>query len=270
MDRISHGELDARLEIDPIDKKLNLPEDFNFMAQSIQELFIKIKKTEDSKLELLKQLAHDIRTPLTSLRTATETLKLNHSRLGPDDFNSLLDISHNESLYLARLVDELFFLSEIKEKHETHMTELVEQTKGLVEQRKRKLNSVLEWVFESNTSEFNFLINQNHWQRIISNIFDNAERYANKQIKIYFGKTSDGFCLSVFDDGPGMSDVDIRNYGIKHLKRKNNLKGSVPQFGLGAIIIRSLVELSGGTIEISNVSPHGLMVRIEFKENGTS
>ena len=44
MNRISHGELDARLEIDPIDKKLNLPEDFNFMAQNIQELFMKVKK----------------------------------------------------------------------------------------------------------------------------------------------------------------------------------------------------------------------------------
>ena len=79
---------------------------------------------------------------------------------------------------------------------------------------------------------------------------DNAERYSNKQIKIDLRKTSDGFCLSVFDDSPGMSDVDIGNYGIKQLKRENNLKGSVPQFGLGAIIIRSLVELSGGTLEI--------------------
>ena len=269
MNRISHGELDARLEIDPIDKKLNLPEDFNFMAQNIQELFIKVKKTEASKLELLKQLAHDIRTPLTSLRAATETLKLNHSRLGPEDLNSLLDISHNESLYLARLVDELLFLSEIKEKQQTHKIEIVEQTKALVEQR-RRLNSDLEWLFESNTNEFNFPINQNHWQRIISNIFDNAERYANKQIKIELRKTSDGFCLSVFDDGPGMSDVDIGNYGIKQLNRENNQKGSSSQFGLGAIIIRSLVEFSGGTLEISNVSPHGLMVRIEFKETGTS
>ena len=76
--------------------------------------------------------------------------------------------------------------------------------------------------------------------------------------------------LSVFDDGPGMSDVDIGNYGIKQLNRENNQKGSSSQFGLGAIIIRSLVEFSGGTLEISNVSPHGLMVRIEFKETGTS
>jgi signal transduction histidine kinase len=264
MDRISHGELDARLEIDPIDKKLNLPEDFNFMAQNIQELFMKVKKTEASKLELLKQLAHDIRTPLTSLRAATETLKLNHSRLGPEDFNSLLDISHNESLYLARLVDELLFLSEIKEKQQTHKIEIVEQTKALVEQR-RRLNLGLEWLFESNTNQFNFSINQNHWQRIISNIFDNSERYANKQIKIELRKTSDGFCLSVFDDGPGMSDVDIGNYGIKQLNRENNQKGSSSQFGLGAIIIRSLVELSGGTLEISNVLPNGLMVRIDFK-----
>jgi K+-sensing histidine kinase KdpD len=264
MDRISHGELDARLEIDPIDKKLNLPEDFNFMAQNIQELFMKVKKTEASKLELLKQLAHDIRTPLTSLRAATETLKLNHSRLGPEDFNSLLDISHNESLYLARLVDELLFLSEIKEKQQTHKIEIVEQTKALVEQR-RRLNLGLEWLFESNTNQFNFSINQNHWQRIISNIFDNSERYANKQIKIELRKTSDGFCLSVFDDGPGMSDVDIGNYGIKQLNRENNQKGSSSQFGLGAIIIRTLVELSGGTLEISNVLPNGLMVRIDFK-----
>ena len=264
MNRISHGELDARLEIDPIDKKLNLPEDFNFMAQNIQELFIKVKKTEASKLELLKQLAHDIRTPLTSLRAATETLKLNHSRLGPEDLNSLLDISHNESLYLARLVDELLFLSEIKEKQHTHKIEIVEQTKALVEQR-RRLNLGLEWLFESNTNQFNFSINQNHWQRIISNIFDNSERYANKQIKIELRKTSDGFCLSVFDDGPGMSDVDIGNYGIKQLNRENNQKGSSSQFGLGAIIIRSLVELSGGTLEISNVLPNGLMVRIDFK-----
>ena len=163
----------------------------------------------------------------------------------------------------------MLFLSEIKEKQQTHKIEIVEQTKALVEQR-RKLNSDLEWLFESNTNEFNFPINQNHWQRIISNIFDNAERYANKQIKIELRKTSDGFCLSVFDDGPGMSDVDIGNYGIKQLNRENNQKGSSSQFGLGAIIIRSLVEFSGGTLEISNVSPHGLMVRIEFKETGTS
>lgn len=265
MERILNGELDARLEIDPIDRQLNLSEDINFMAQNIQELFIKIKKSEASKLDLLKQLAHDIRTPLTSLRAATETLKLNHSRLSPEDLNSLLNISHNESLYLGRLVDELFFLTEIKEKQDTKKIQIVEQIQALIEQRRRKSNSGIEWLFETNTNELNFSINQNHWQRIISNIFDNSERYANKQIKIHLEKTCDGFCFSVSDDGPGMSDVDLVNYGIKQLKRDHNLHGNGSQFGLGAIIIRSLVELSGGTLEISNVLPTGLMVRIDFK-----
>jgi signal transduction histidine kinase len=281
MQRISSGELSARLKVDKIDEVLEISSDFNQMADQIERLFKRIQEIETSKIELIRNLAHDIRTPLTSLRAASETLNQDSAKKPNDeDRNSLLKTTHEESVYLGRLVENLLFISELSVERTAHQraqtpVDLRELTRRRIEQRQiNPLRADTNIHFECDFSTIFYPIPDLYWSRLLNNLIENAERHARSAISVSLRQLEDSVQLEVLDDGPGLPEYGLKNYGIERPHRHDHscsgssdreLGVTAPsRFGLGSVIIRSIVENSGGTLRVSNRPTGGLRVCARF------
>lgn len=90
---------------------------FRSMARKIEALVEKLRQSESARVSLLQELAHDVRTPLTSLRSVVETL-MDHPGLVPGQFpQPILEIADREIRYFQRLIEDLFLIAQLEDPH---------------------------------------------------------------------------------------------------------------------------------------------------------
>ena len=105
--QISEGDLSTRLELEGEGELTDIAENLNRMEEDIQELIDKERTSEQSKTDLITNVAHDLRTPLTSILGYLELLRKNQ-KLSPEMQQKYLDIAYNKSVRLQKLIEELF------------------------------------------------------------------------------------------------------------------------------------------------------------------
>jgi signal transduction histidine kinase len=266
MQAMAQGELGRRLTTSKLDRVSGLSLDFNAMADRIEILVNKLKQAEESRSELLRHLAHDIRTPLTSLRTATETLKDEAQALNADDRASLLQVAHAETLYLGRLVEDLFYLSELGVRTESkEPVDLADLTSRLIEQRRISTTQPqLHWEMDIDATSLMVEMDTTRFTRLLGNLLDNAEKYARHTVRVRLNRRPQGFRLAVCDDGPGMSPEAIEQYGKDRHTRIDLTQASTASLGLGSAIVHSIVDHWEGTLTLGNRPEGGLEVVVEL------
>lgn len=267
MQAMAQGELTRRLRIGTLDEVSGLALDFNAMADRIEILVNKLKQAEESRSELLRHLAHDIRTPLTSLRTATETLTAESHVLSADDHARLLQVAHAEALYLGRLVEDLFYLSELGVRDESkESVDLAALTRRLIEQRRvSTAHPHLHWEMDIDDTCLMVELDTMRFTRLLGNLLDNAEKYARDTVRVTLTRRPQGFRLAVCDDGPGMSPEALEQYGKDRHSRIDLTHAATSSLGLGSAIVRSIVDHWEGTLTLGNRPEGGLDVVVEWR-----
>jgi signal transduction histidine kinase len=257
VESLFQGKPQARVRTDRLDRALHLFLDINQMAEGIEILLSELKRSDVSRLELFRQLAHDIRTPLTSLRTSTETLSSGGGTLTREEFNQLSRIASAEADYLGRLVDDLFFLAEQQiSEGPVERLDLVSVTRDLLLNRRRGNEDSIDCRFSTNYDVCFLFIQRVSWCRILTNLLDNAERHGKAPIEVSLERIEAGVRLRVRDHGPGMSESDLNKYGTR--------RGRAYSAGLGTVIVRNLVEGTGGILQVRCPEGGGLEVEVDW------
>ncbi|MDR3606805.1 MAG: HAMP domain-containing sensor histidine kinase [Oligoflexia bacterium] len=227
-------------------------------------LYIRVKSK--ARFELLQELAHDIRTPLTSLRTAADTLMIKDCPISEESRGTLLQVVQNESNYLENLIADLFFLSELQvagaSPASVPLDTILEE-----EVRRSALQGRVEVYLKIDGAQEHpvMIPNEVLFRRLFSNVLANAVHAARERVDVSSRVDERRILITIVDDGPGMSGEQIRDFGIKRKIRDfrgRDFKGSL---GLGSVIIRTLVSHLNGKLRVANrVDRSGLEVSIEF------
>jgi len=267
MQAIAQGALGRRLTTGTFDELSGLSLDFNAMADRIEGLVNDLTRIEASRSEWLRHLAHDIRTPLTSLRTATETLSAEGALLTAEDRASLVRVAHAEALYLGRLVEDLFYLSELGARPEVkEPIDVGAVIRGLVEQRQvSTAYPQLRWEMELEDAGSLIELDVTRLTRLVTNLFDNAEKHARRSVRVTLARLPQAIRLAVRDDGPGMSEDAMVQYGKDRPRRMDCTQAASASLGLGSAIVRSIVEQWNGTLTLANHPEGGLEVVVEWR-----
>ncbi|RYZ64547.1 MAG: HAMP domain-containing histidine kinase, partial [Proteobacteria bacterium] len=115
MKELSAGNLKARLQITKMDEVGQTMFSFNKMADEIEHLIEHLRKTENARKDLLRELAHDLRTPVASLKSLIETVSMRADQLPKEKLRDLLELAMKEAEYFEGLVDDLLFLGRVGE-----------------------------------------------------------------------------------------------------------------------------------------------------------
>ena len=202
-----------------------------------------------AKDEFLAMLGHELRNPLAPILTALQLLKL----------RGIAAIEHERSVierqvrHLVRLVDDLLDVSRITRgmielrKERVTLADVVaraaEMAGPLLEQRRHELSVDVprDLIVDGDPGRL---------AQVVANLLSNAAKYTEPEGSISVTAVSDGgdICLTVRDSGVGIDEAMLRRVFDLFVQERQSLARSDGGLGLGLAIVRSLVELHGGSV----------------------
>lgn len=268
LNKLERGDLKARFDIKPLDEFGNLLGDFNRMADQIERLVKRVSETESSRSELLQELGHDLRTPLTSLSTSIETLNIHDKNLDDTDRKELFTMMTSDIHYFKELLEKLTIVATIEDPHYKSSTEVISLADLLdAEVKNRSLQNTLTWKLHSYSAPV-ILGDEHLITRLFKNAFDNAARFAKDAIEIELKELKDSIVVLIRDDGPGLTPEAIRAFGNRRERRSIKDRSHEFSLGLGSVIMKTIAEAHEGTIEMANqVGRQGACLRVTFRKS---
>lgn len=216
---------------------------FNHMSKGIKQL-------EEDRNLLMAGISHDLRTPLTRIRLATEMMSQQDEFLKEgieadiDDMNNIIDqfidyIRH-DSKDKAEFGDLNALISDVLQ---------VETPVG------RDIR------FDSQPCP-EIPIKTVALRRVVANLIQNALRYTDGDIMVATGvdKRNKRVYFTVCDKGPGIPDIDIERL-FQPFTQGDKARGGEGS-GLGLAIIKRIVDAHGGNVELSNLEDGGLQAKV--------
>lgn len=206
-------------------------------------------KSERLKTELITNISHDLKTPLTSIINYTDLLK--NLELEDEQFTVYVNVLDRNTQRLKLLITDLVYASKAEtgnvdlELNSLELNELVSQVYGEFEYVFRKGH--IGFVFDPNEDIY-IMADSNHLGRVLINIMDNAIKYAQEGTRIYANTVNEGdftsFSLkNISKEELNISPDDLMEQFVRG-ERSRHTEGS----GLGLYISRSLMELMGGKL----------------------
>ena len=239
----------------------------------LKETERRLRSADRQKDEFLAMLGHELRNPLSSIRTAAELLKLSGS--DDPDIRRTQAILERQSTHMARLLDGLLDVSRIingKIRLETAVVDLVAVCREVAEDnRERAVEAGLS--FETKLPDHALAVEADRVRlvQIVDNLLSNAVRYTPEGGTLAMSLASDGevAALRVVDDGIGIDEALLPHVFDVFRQSSRGLDRSEGGLGLGLSLVRSLVELHGGTVEAtSDGAGHGAAFEVRIPLHG--
>lgn len=257
--RASGGDLSRRAEDGQGD-------DIGRIAEAVNGMLDQMELTVESLRQVSSDVAHDLRTPITRLRTSLEPLTLRDDL--PDDAASEITQAVGQADRIVRIFNAVLRIAQIEGGQRPRFAPLD------LGQLARDLHEMLEPVAEelghhlsADATAIEVQGDRDLLAQAISNLVENACRHcpAPARIRIELRREEAQAVLSVTDDGPGIPEAEREAVFRRfyRLERSRNSEGS----GLGLSLVAAVARLHGGRVSLSDAKP-GLRVTIFLPVSG--
>lgn len=250
---ISNGNIDYKfVESEYSGECRNLAEKINNIGKGLSNAVEENLKSERLKTELITNVSHDIKTPLTSIINYVNLIKLEH--IQNEKIENYVDILEKKSMRLKQLTEDLMEVSKISsgnielDMQPINMVELIYQTGG-------EFNEIFEEkgltiITRLPKEPVMILADGSRLWRVVQNLYNNAAKYALKDTRVYVElKVEEGWAKFSMKD---ISEQELETEGSdlsERFVRGDQARGTEGS-GLGLSIARSLTNLMGGSFEI--------------------
>lgn len=240
---------------------------FEQMSRRILEQWQQLTKQDQDRRDMIANISHDLRTPMTSLHGYLETLRFKDSMLDAEERRRYLNIALGQSHKVGRMAQELFELARLESglvqpdleafalgdvvqdvahkfelsAHARRQTVAVDMLPGLV-----PVKADLGMI-----------------ERVLTNLLDNAIRHNPPQTAIVVRLSARGKCIQVDvqDSGVGISadlrdGLFVRTSALRHAPREGG--------GVGLIIVQRMLQLHGSEVTVIPAKPQGSIFRFEL------
>lgn len=263
--KLASGDLSARVGARSSsngDEISQLLRDFDLMAEQIEKLV-------NAQSRLLKDISHELRSPLARLSVA---LELARQRTGPEG-QSVLDRISLESNRMNGLIGSLTTIARLESgagsirKQPVQLEDLVQEVArdAAFEAQARDIQVECEILDELPTSGDAALL-----RSAIENVVRNATRYTQSgtAVAIRAEKRKSGnleeACIQVSDSGPGVSEAELEKIFQPFYRIDDARERSTGGVGLGLAITDQAIRLHGGSVRASNLPEGGLLVEMHI------
>jgi signal transduction histidine kinase len=272
-EQVSRGDYNVNLEVSACEELDITSNAFNQMALRICTLIQEIEKQNDLKSQFYTTISHELKTPLNiilgSIQLIDKMDKTNVERFY-SRLNKYLGISKQNSYRLLRLINNLIDLNKIEGNHLMMklnngdiISTIEDITLSVAEYARMKK---LDLIFDTELEEKIMAFDVEKIERIMLNLISNSIKFTNPggviEVNIYSRK--DKIMISVKDTGIGIP-IDMQKNVFNHFVQVDStLQRKVEGSGIGLAIVKSLVELHGGCININSNYTEGSEFIIEL------
>ena len=265
--KISEGDFDVKLPVESRDEFDDLIKDFNNMAHSLRESEREVERQENVRRQFMMDVAHEMRTPLTTMNGLLDGLKYNmvpESRRGRS-----LELISSETQRLIRLVNENLDYEKIRSNQVVlvqHRFAGIGAIQTVVEQMQelaKVKNNTLRYECDK---DFSVYADYDRFVQILVNITKNANQFTdNGEIVVKAWNEDKKAIVEISDTGIGINESEIKEIWERFYKADVSRKSTrYGESGLGLAIVKSLVTSHRGTISVKSEVNKGTTFRVVF------
>ncbi|MFC6489109.1 ATP-binding protein [Nitratireductor sp. GCM10026969] len=238
------------------------------VERALKEKNEALEKADKLKNDFVQHVSYELRSPLTNIIGFTELLALETTGpLGKRQREYVDHIGSSSSLLLT-VVNDILDLATVDagimelEFAEVPIRPTVEAAADLVSDRLREHGITLDLDLDAAPAAFH--ADENRIRQILYNLLSNAANYAPEggRVSLTVTEAGEAVAFRVHDNGPGMSPEMLQTIFRRFEPRSNG--GRRRGAGLGLSIVKSFVELHGGTVEIDTGEGRGTAVTCRF------
>jgi two-component system sensor histidine kinase CssS len=233
-----------------VDLYINREDEIGEVAQELKTLTAELAKQEKAKEEMIHNISHDLKTPIATIKSYSESIKDGIYPYG--DLESSVDVILDNAQRLEDKVHSLLYMNRVEYLVSSNAQGVVTNMKDVVEQV--VLNAAVirpEIEIRTDVEEVFFDGLFESWRVCTENIMENAFRYAKSYIKIEVRENE----MIISNDGPKMDESRIESLF------KPYIKGEGGKFGLGLSIVSKVVAANRYKVEGKNTED-GVCFRI--------
>ncbi len=251
--RIAEGEVDYKIPTEGLKgEQKKTAESVNRIGDGLEAAVEKSIRSERLKTDLITNVSHDIKTPLTSIINYVELLK--QENFEDPKLQRYIEILQQKSQRLKNLTEDVVEASKVSSGSMTleyvnlNLVEMIQQTSGEFEEKfkERGLKEVLTLPEEDAIIRAD---GQRTW-RILENVYNNAAKYAMEGTRVYgdltIGDKTVTFSLKNISEQP----LNISADELTERFIRGDISRSTEGSGLGLSIAKSLAEMQGGSFEL--------------------
>lgn len=262
--RQGEGQLDTLID----NKLLRRKDEIGALARQLKSSATKIQHLMQQQRDFLRDVSHEVRTPLARLQVATESVEFDAG-----DKRALQHIQREVEV-IDQLVQDLLHLSHFDRPFGHHkiqkirMSELLSRCSrnaDVLAQRKRVSIDERDADPRLCVSGVEILL-----ERAIDNLLTNAVRHAPEGtvIQLQSEQREDSYSITVCDQGPGVPEESLSAIFEPFVRLDSARRRETGGFGLGLPLVRRIVEFHQGTITASNNDPCGFCVNLTIPIEG--
>ena len=207
--------------------------------------------------------AHELRSPLASVRTAVEVARLHAGGPGASDgadWTATADGVLEDTARMARLVDDLLLLARVDDARAgggpaARAGDAAAVADDVVDRLGRRRADAVR-VRRTGVASAPVSMGRDALERVVVNLVENAVRYAHAEVEVRVEQEPGGpVTLTVTDDGPGVPEAEQERVFERFTRLDDARSRDEGGSGLGLAIVRELVRAHGGDVHLEDTAP---------------
>ncbi|MBS4216136.1 sensor histidine kinase [Neobacillus rhizophilus] len=265
--QVSKGDYNVHVQSSNYDEIGELANDFNHMVDKINTSMAEIESLENRRRQFMADVSHEMRTPLTTISGVIEGLKNN--MISEEDKERGINLVSQEAKRLIRLVNENLDFEKIRSNQIQLMKEeieLLEVLEIIQEQLSLQAEEKNNQIIVESAPEVYVKADYDRLIQILINITKNSIQFTREGTIWLRGREEpDSVVIEVQDTGIGIDPAEVekiwRRFYKADISRTSNPYG---EFGLGLSIVKQLVLLHNGEINVASEKGKGTKFIIRF------
>ncbi len=258
-DHISAGNLDIPLRMDRANYFGAFTESFDMMREELKRARQGEYEANISKKELVAELSHDIKTPVSTIKALCELLEL---KVEDEDTASKLSTIHQKADVIDKLISNLFHAT--LEELEVLRIEPREEYSTIIPPMLADMNHYNRIHSKNEPPGCLIYCDRLRLNQVIDNIINNSYKYAGTGIDVTYYEEKNAIVMEIRDYGSGISENELPLVFEKFFRGTN--AASCSGSGLGLYLARQFMEGMEGAVECH--VDHGFIVRLTIKKVG--
>lgn len=264
---ISHNNLDFCLEYNNNDELGNLCNAFEKMRSELNKNNIKMWTMINDRKQLNAAFSHDLRNPLTVLKSYSNYLT-KYIPTGKLSDEKILSTTQLMSEHINRIEYYVENMSNAQRLEDLVVSKSMSNINKFIENLDENISIIAKqeeksFTLKSQINNINLFFDENIILRVVENIISNAFRYARNNVSILIYLEQELLTFVIEDDGIGFSKESLKS-ALRPFYRDKTLNDSNAHFGMGLYISKILCEKHGGSISIENNSTNSAKITAKF------
>ena len=274
MQNIAEGNLEYRIDSE-VDGELGT------LYHNYEDMRLRLKESADEKMlseeqnrELVSNITHDLKTPITSIKGYVEGI-MDGVADTPEKMDKYIKTIYNKAMDMDKLINELTVYSRIDNNRvpynfirinvANYFGDCIEEVGLDLESKNIKLD-----YSNLTTPDTQIIADPEQLKRVINNIISNSVKYIDKtkaaQIDIRILDETDSIRIDIEDNGRGISAKDLPNIFDRFYRTDASRNSSQGGSGIGLSIVKKIVEDHGGYIWATSKEGEGTCMHMIFRK----